>query len=47
MQPTLTYRLHVWISSKADDNTQILNVADPLNEGIVLELAPGYVLQAD
>lgn len=47
MQPTVTYRLHVWISSKWDDDTAILSAGDPLNDGVVIEAAPGYVLQAD
>lgn len=45
MDRTVSYRLYVWFDDESDTN--ILGGIDPANEGYVLEVGTGTVLQVD
>ncbi len=45
MDKAISYRLYVWFDDESDTN--ILGGIDPANEGFVLEVGTGTVLQVD
>lgn len=45
MDKAISYRLYLWFGD--DDDTLILGGIDPANEGYVLEVGTGTVLQVD